>query len=279
MTRILVMGCLHGNITKELDSKVKKKNFDSVMFLGDLAGEPSLDDIIGKKLTGKKKKQIIISYDDLVAAEYETGIEAMAWLNSLGKPVHVIFGNHDKYSVEFLGNMEHDYHEALPDYDVVMKKFKNLKYVHGKSFNVGGLKCGAYGGYVEIDTYLKSNVLHESPLAKVHRIKRFTMFAKDLSKASRKGLDIFMSHYPAHRMFDKIKNANAGKMNGKNAGFSGYNKVIMRDEPRVFLHSHMHEHQGMRKLGKTLVVSTGASLDRKFVILDINKSKVDVEFY
>lgn len=279
MTRILVMGCLHGNITKELDSKVRKKDFDKVMFLGDLAGEPSLDEIIGKKIVGKKTKQIVISYEDLVTAEYKTGIEAMRWLNTLGKPVYVIFGNHDKYSIEFLGSTEHDYHEALQDYDVAMKKFKNLKYVHGKHFKVNELECGAYGGYVEIDSYLRSNVLNESPLAKVHRIKRFTLFAKEISKASKKGLDIFMSHYPAYRVFDKIKNKSVGKMNGKNAGFSGYNKVIMRDDPRVFLHSHMHEHQGMRKLGKTLVISTGAALDRKFVILDINKSKVDVEFY
>lgn len=281
MTRLMVMGCLHGKISKTLERKVKSKDFDAIFFLGDLAGEANLYRIIMRKFSKKQleSEEIVISQEDLFREEYKSGITSMKWLNSLKKPVYLVFGNHDKYKIKFLKESEHGYSKKFKDYDRIISKFKNLKYVHKKNFSLDGLKCAAYGGYVEIDTYLKTNVLEETKKSKKERMKRYKMFEKEIMKTSKPGLDIFMSHYPAYMIFDKIKNKLSGKMNKKHAGCSAYNRMIRKDRPMIFLHAHMHEYQGIKKLHDTHIIAAGAALKNEFAILDINKNRFEVEFY
>ena len=47
-------------------------------------------------------------------------------------------------------------------------------------------------------------------------------------------------------------------MNGKHVGFKGYTEFIKKNKPTLFICGHMHEYQGEKKVGKTMIVATGS---------------------
>ena len=82
-----------------------------------------------------------------------------------------------------------------------------------------------------------------------------------------KGNFIFMMHYTPYGFFDIVKN-NKSPMFRKHVGFEPYNKVIKKYKPAIAICGHMHEYQGMKRMGKTTVVATGPAFGGKAAIID-----------
>ena len=66
-------------------------------------------------------------------------------------------------------------------------------------------------------------------------------------------------------------------MYGKHVGWEPYNKIIRKYSPKLALCGHMHEYQGKKMLGKSLVVNPGAASEGKFAMIDSESLKV--KFY
>jgi Icc-related predicted phosphoesterase len=63
-------------------------------------------------------------------------------------------------------------------------------------------------------------------------------------------------------------------MYNRHAGFEPYNKVIKKYRPLLAICGHMHEYQGIKKLGRTTVIATGAAFQGKAALIDIEGQKI-----
>jgi uncharacterized protein len=86
---------------------------------------------------------------------------------------------------------------------------------------------------------------------------------------------IFISHNcPYKTELDKIKK---GVQKGNHYGSYLLKKIIVELKPSLVICGHMHENQGMQKIGRTLIVNTGAAYENKAAIIDLN-NRIKVKF-
>jgi len=78
------------------------------------------------------------------------------------------------------------------------------------------------------------------------------------------------AHYPPAGYFDKVKYKGKNPMNGKHVGFEGYTEFINKKKPALFICGHMHEYQGVKNVGKTVIVATGSAKEEKAAIIDFD---------
>ena len=88
-----------------------------------------------------------------------------------------------------------------------------------------------------------------------------------------KGEKIFILHYPPKGIFDIIKDK-SNPYNGKSAGIPMFREAILKYKPKLVLCGHMHEYQGVKRLGKSLVVNPGDAEKGKYAVIDWPSLKV-----
>lgn len=276
--KIFVAGCFHGKFPKKL---VKIANrCDLVLSTGDLGGNEKLRKMIFKNFTpggwidavGKKKAKSMLMVD------YNSGINIMHELSKLKTQVYTIDGNWDftdtKYEKKTLGL-------NLKNYPSTMKKEKNIKFLGHGIKKIRGLNIYSHGGLMFATIYSKDygDKKNKSLFDKARQKRYFEYHIKqnkELFKRKASNLDIFIAHCPPYKIFDEVIYKGKNPMNGKHVGFIGYNNYIKKYHPKLFICGHMHEHQGIKKLDKTTILSHGAAQDGKAAIIDWNNRKFKI---
>jgi Icc-related predicted phosphoesterase len=215
-----------------------------------------------ERLAGKRK------YAALVKRDFRAGLEVLRELNKLGKPCIIIFGNGDWY--RFFGN------KTGKEYESYVKRMKNLKQINYGKTKFRGMNFVGFGGYMDIDSYFnKREWKDENKESHKERIKRRIqskrILFKNLKKA--KGGKILVLHYTPRNAFDIIHNK-GNPLHNKSAGVSIFNDAIKRFKPRLVFCGHMHEYQGEKKLGKSLVINPGDAERGRFAVVDSESLKV-----
>ena len=105
------------------------------------------------------------------------------------------------------------------------------------------------------------------------RRKRYNKSEKRLMNLMKSKPDILLAHYTPLNYFDKME-SKGHALSGSHMGVSSYNRAIKKYSPKLFVCGHMHEYQGMKKMGKTWVVATGSAKDGKAAIIEFDKGKV-----
>ncbi len=171
------------------------------------------------KFAKKKAKgvDLILHMGDFTIFEHE--IEAiMAEMNNMGKPVLFIHGNHeDDLIVEYL-----------------CKKFKNLKFIHKKHYEIDGVVFLGYGGggFSMID-------------------KEFEKHSKKFEKAMKGKKTILMLHGPPY-------GTKADIIMGDHVGNESFTKFIKKNQPEIVLCGHLHENFHVKsKIKKSVVINPG----------------------
>ena len=269
--KILVVGDIHGEI-KKLEKKIPKEDFDFIIGVGDYAGisdwDPytkyilqlknrrnakSLEEFFGKKRLKKLWKE------DLAA-----GKKALRFLDSLGKPGFFVFGNGDDEWYDYPFTKIFRARKSLIRF---WKSLKNLKEMTYKIRKYNGISFLGFGGYLDAtanastrdaDWQRRVNIRHE--LAR----KKMISMEKKIGKKS-----IFILHYPPLGIFDIIREK-WNPYKGKSTGVDFYRDAILKKRPFLVLCGHMHEYQGKKKLGKSLVVNPGEGSKGEFAIVDID---------
>ena len=283
----MAVGDFQGVFSSKLRKKIEKEKFDFIVGVGDYGGikdwRPWL--ISAFKSTSKGEKWISPKeyfgkkkYKNIVDKDFLAGKKVLSDLNGIGKKVLFVFGNSDddwynyifqrglmkasKRAVRFLRNLKN-----LKDMN-----YKNRKY---KEFNFVG-----FGGYHDLSWYLKGNkaVDMKTIIKRKKKIKkgRENLF---LRLNGLKGRKIFVLHYPPKGVFDIIKDK-SNPHNGKSSGIEFFTEAIKKYKPELVLCGHMHEYQGAKKLGKSLVVNPGDAEKGKYAVVDIpeGKGKIKVRF-
>jgi Icc-related predicted phosphoesterase len=276
MVNILVIGDFHGRFPEKLKKEAKKADF--VLSTGDFGGSDKLLKIIFKnfysdwtKIVGKKKTK------ELVLEDYNNGKIIIKKLSELKIPVYTVRGNWDfegKKRKQRTGGLK------LKNYSDLMNKTKNIKFLKNEIVNLNDLILYAYGGYVTASIYTNKQGGFSNKKIKKYK-KDHEKEKKLLFSKGKKDIDILLAHYPPYGFFDKVKYKGENPMNGKHVGFKPYTEFIKKYQPKIFICGHMHEYQGVKKLGKTSIIATGPAKEGKGVIIDYpedKKGKIKVKF-
>ncbi len=278
--KLLVVGDFHGKFPKNLEKEAK--NVDLVIALGDYAGIPEWTPFIMNQMKLIKKGEEPISPEEyfgkekfrkMLKIDNEAGRRVLRRLNSLSNKVLFIFGNGDDafYNYPF-----GDFFKASKDNKRFLKKIRHIQNITYSKVKFDGLDIAGFGGFIDPDSHLERKLLRTDRERYNRILKRQKKSRKKLFsilKGFPKFSGIFVFHYPPKGTFDLIKNSK-NPYNGKNIGTSYLTEAIKKYSPRIVLCGHMHEYQGKKMLGKSLVVNPGTASEGKFAVIDSESLKV-----
>ena len=284
--RILVIGDFHGIFPEKLKKKISKEEFDLIIAVGDYFGikdwraflfdmfkriKNKKEMITREEFFGIKKLKKIMKKDEIA------GKKVMREINKIGKKTRVIY---------IFGNTDDDWYnypfEALDKVSKVRKKFlaglKNMKEInYGKKVH-REISIVGFGGYMDP----KVNYEEARGEKKKRMRKRLEKTEKKLFSLMNnlKKERIFVFHYPPLGVFDIIKEKK-NPYHGKSAGVKMFRQVIKKYKPELVLCGHMHEYQGVKKIGDSLIVNPGEGSKGKAAIIEYikgEKKKIKVKF-
>ena len=290
--KILVMWDFQGVFPQKLKNKIKKEEFDLIVTLGDYAGIKEWRPYIMFMFKQIKKKKEVPTIEEyfgkaklkaLEKKDFEAAKSVLKYLNSLGKktPLLYIFGNTDDgwYNYPF------DKKSQNPEKKKTnfLKKLKHLKNINYKSKKFKGINFIGFGGYMDIESYIKEKSFKALGKKNIKKIKsRLKKTKQKLFKLIKKTSKprIFVFHYPPYGIFDVIKDKK-NPMNRKRVGVKSFSQTIKKHKPLLVLCGHMHEYRGMKKLYGVPVINPGDAEKGRAAIITIpenKKEKVTVKF-
>jgi Icc-related predicted phosphoesterase len=291
MVKILAIGDFHGKIPLKLLRRIKKEDFDLIITPGDFCGDKELSNIIFKKWynSGKEIWEIIgrKKYNELEKRSFDSGTFVLNQLNSFNRPVFGVRGNWDYKKFIDIG-LDDNTDLKIKKFENKIKKLKNIFIIDFKrknfdNFNFIGYPGGSYPGHVNKNS--KSRLITKFGLSE--GLKRFNKIKSDnkkyfniLKKKFQKNkINVFISHNsPLNTKIDIIKH---GPQKGKHYGSYLTKKIIKDLNPVLVICGHLHEYQKAIRIGKTLIVNPGASVEGKATIINFpenKKYKIKIKF-
>jgi len=282
--KILAIGDFHGKFPEKLEKLAKSEEINAIVALGDYANADKIRKIIFKHWTDKPWHEVVglKKARQMEKESFDSGLKILKKLNSLGKPVFLIWGNTDFYK-------DYRFTESpifMPGfYENKIKKMKNLVVIDKRKSKIGGSDIIGHGGYLDVTEYIK-NPIDKDKKAQKKRLKRYKEDERRLEKLFLKKKPekdfIFVIHYPPYGYFDKIA-AKKNPMYGKHVGWQPYNEIIKKYKPSLVFCGHMHEYIGKKKLGESLVINVGAAFQGNCAIIDYpekdKKKDIKVRLY
>ncbi len=272
--KIIALGDFHGKFPDQLKNRIKREKPDLILSTGDYANADKIRKLVFKHWTkrswvdavGRKKAK------QLEKEAFNSGMKILSKLNSLNIKTLVIWGNTDFYKRDkYL-----DSKEVSPGYfDDKIKKMKNVFLIDRRKAKIKNIDIIGHGGYLDITDYIKNSIDKGKKKKKV-RLDRYNKYKKDLFRllSNKKPKNfIFLTHYTPYGVFDKVK-FRKSPMYGRHAGFEPYNQIIKKYKPLLCICGHMHEYQGVKKLGKTAIIATGPAYEGKAALIDMEKDKI-----
>lgn len=272
--KILAIGDFHGKFPVKL--RKLAKGVDLVVSIGDYCPfsyrKLWFKHCYGKdvelwEVVGKKKVK------ELVAEDLAAGEKVLKVLNGLGVPVISVVGNLDN------ANLNDQYEESKwtrkngwtwyeqDFFSKIIKKYKNIQRFDYKSVKVGDVTfIGGFG--------------HTAPgNVRSKAYKKYRMILDKLFKRFGKKSPLFVFHnMPYGCKLDKINVKNPDGRNVKgHYGSKLTRRIIDKYQPVLAIGGHIHENQGKCKIGKSLVINTGAAIDGKAAIIDFDEKKGKVK--
>jgi Icc-related predicted phosphoesterase len=266
--KILAIGDFHGKFPEKLRKLAKE--VDVILSVGDFADTSELRKIEFKHWEEVKKKSIqkVIGkerYTKLLKQQSSSQQGILETLSKFKKPIFVIYGNSDlldkeaeKFSVSGLKSQCKKLDIKLLKKDLT--KFNNLT-IAGFS----GYRGAMSKKMTKASLYQKIKVFYYN--------KKWNRKLNVLSKQIKETKNvIFLAHDVPYGYFDKINNKES-PLNNQRIGDKFLTDFIQKSQPELFLCGHMHEYQGIKKLGKTKIIEVGPAYEGKGVIIDFNEEK------
>ena len=131
--------------------------------------------------------------------------------------------------------------------DISEKNSDIIKDVHGKAFEIDGIKFAAFGG--------SNPTIFNTPCEYDEEI-----ITSKLEAISSNGM-ILMTHAPSYGILDHIPN-------GMSVGSKAILGIVKKYKPIVALSGHIHEDVGMQTVDGTLFINPGPARDGHAVLLE-----------
>jgi hypothetical protein len=267
--KIIVIGDLHGEFPNKVEEFIKKEKADLILCTGDFANFENYRKIVFSN-TDKKVKDLVNKkdYHEMMTKIIKSMEKPLKVLDSFNVPVYTIYGNLD-YT-----NYEVNKHRIKTNtLNRICKNSKNIHLVREKILNYKELQLLLFSGYRKNKLkFPKTKTQEIERLNKSWRNRISKLFSKMNSKTT-----IFVSHdLPFNTKLDLINNPNS-PLNGKHVGDEVIREFIEKYQPKVAVCGHMHENQGIDKIGKSLIINAGYGKEGQFLILSINRDEIKYE--
>ena len=268
--KIIIIGDLHGEFPLEVKEAIKKEKPDLILSTGDFANFDNYRKAVFSKISKTKSFDNKINASKKMINKIIKSMEKpIKELDSFNVPVYTIWGNLD-YT-----NYEVNKHKIKTNsLNRLAKKSKNIKVVREKVLDFPDLQILMLSGY-------RKN-RHKFPKKKTKKIEKFNnswknRLKKIFSKINPKKTTLFLCHdVPKDTKLDLINNPD-NPLSGKHVGDEIIREFIEKYQPNLGICGHMHETQGVDKIGKTLVINAGYGRAGQFLVLEIKGDKIKYE--
>ncbi|MFA5108823.1 MAG: metallophosphoesterase [Candidatus Micrarchaeia archaeon] len=160
--------------------------------------------------------------------------------------------------LELFGDKLYFVHGNMDSSNVVDFLRNQPNYLHGRKVNIGEWNLVGLGGS-NPTPFSTPNELSETQIEHI------------LNSAQVDEHSILVSHPPPKGIFDSISG-------GLNVGSQAVLECMQKKHPLILICGHIHEHEGKKIVGDTLVIKLGAAESRRAAIIQIGDS-IKTEFF
>jgi Icc-related predicted phosphoesterase len=283
--KIVAVSDFDNGLPKNLSNRIKKENPHFILAGGDFCYGTKIRDIQFKHYDSNEEWYDIVGRKKAAKMMIESvrrGDKVLKMLNSIGVPVFLVFGNHDKTGTESKRKgIWSLYKKNL--FSPLLKKYKNIYEVDlgaakiGEYFIVGyGQNCSA--PELPINPSQRKGLTKRDLKKSTKKIASYMRSLNVLFKKVNPKKTIFLVHnVPYNTKLDKITSKLAPKsVRGKHYGSIVARKAVEKYKPLMCVGGHMHENPGVIKLRRTVCVNDGPAADGRYAVIVINNSKIKV---
>ncbi len=259
--KVCAIGDPHGDIAKI--RKIPLNDIDLILLTGDLgkanlARQRFFDNIARKKEGLKELKEDAKFARESHLEIHNSTIGLLRYLSRYA-PVYSIMGN---VGIPTLSEVKKDnkkYHiKNLCTRDIV-DLMRDVYLVKNKTRIIDGLRIGFLEYFVDtswVETFKPTD--YRKKLAKA---RKETAKARRVLRRFGKDLDILICHQPPYGILDRVsgKYGAPKSWQGKHAGSKIILNYIRKNHPRYVFCGHIHEGEGMKRIGKTEVHNLGVA--------------------
>ena len=267
--KILAVGDFQGLFPRKLQRAINKEEFDLIVGVGDYGGISDWRPWVMQNLRDSKAGKPY-----LTAEEYfgKKGLKRLVKRDNMAA-MHVLqtldFGNGDDgwYTYKFSKGLP----PSIKGNRKILNRLINFRDITYSSAKLKGINFVGFGGYMDIDAYFDKKIFPDAKkngLRMHRRTKSRNNFLKRLKNIGNKNGKILVLHYPPKGAFNIIRDKKDNPMNGKSAGIGFFTEAIKKYKPKLVLCGHMHEYQGFKRVGNTIVVNPGDAEKGKYAIID-----------
>ncbi len=251
MVRILAVGDPHGRV--DLLRKIPKRGVELVLVTGDL-GKADLArkrffENVKRKQEGLPELEDDEEFDYRASMEvYSSSVKVLDYLSRFA-PVFTIYGNVEPY-----GGRRPEKNRRAPWLPRTLKGMEGVSVINGRVRNFGGVRIGGLEFFT--DTCWIREFKPGDYKKRMVKAKKVTDKMRGI--LGRFGdLDILVHHQPPYGFLDQVGGAAPKHWQGKHAGSKIILNYIRRYQPQYAFCGHIHEGEGMVKIGETEVYNLG----------------------
>ena len=250
--RICAIGDIHGDLDKI--KKIPLSNVDLILLTGDLGKSDKARNMAfnSKNYSAKEEQEVFEETEESI-------FELINYLSRFS-PVYVIYGN-----VESTPHIP-GRNKTFADEINLTKRLvsnQNVRVINNRVANFKGIRIGG------LKYFEDTNWVREFKPSNYK--KRLNVAKKETDKVKKvldwfNSLDILLCHQPPYGILDKVTSKFVPKdWQGKHAGSKTILQYIKTKSPKYVFCGHIHEGEGMKKVGETEVYNLGVG---GYVILD-----------
>ena len=168
-------------------------------------------------------------------------------------PVYTIYGNVESSNAETRETSE-EIGLPLPFLTDDLNEIENVRVINNRLANFNGIRIGGLQYFV--DTNWVQDFKPKDYRKRMKKAKRQTDKAKKVLRWFG-DVDILVHHQPPYGVLDRVGFMAPKHWRGKHAGSKLILDYIKRKQPRYAFCGHIHEGEGMKKIGRTEVYNLG----------------------
>jgi Icc-related predicted phosphoesterase len=254
--KICAIGDPHGNLHKI--KQINLSDINLILLTGDLGSSSLMRKMAFDNIERKKQGLSEIKYTSnqkkkAFMQAYNSTIKIVKYLKKFA-PVFIIFGNVESSNYE-TRKQSHKIGATLPYLSNELNAMSNVRVINNRVANFEGVRIGGLEYFFDttwVQEFKPSNYNRNLSIAKKQTDKTKKVLRWFNS------LNILVCHQPPYGILDKVTAKYAPKhWQGKHAGSKAILQYIKSKSPQYVFCGHIHESQGMKKIGKTKIYNLG----------------------
>lgn len=253
--KIIAIGDPHGDV--ETLKKIPLNGVDAILVTGDIGKADLARTFAFRRIEREKQglpKQEETSEEarQIYMQIYDSAVAVMRYLGSIA-PTYTIYGNVEPSNAEVRKDMK-KYGLNLPFLTDALKSLHNVHIINNKVVRLGSAKIGGLEYFVD-SQWVKEFKPGDYKRRLARATKQTVRAKKVLDRFG--NVDVLVFHQPPYGILDIVGDKAPQHWRGKHAGSPIILDYLKKHQPVYGLCGHIHEGEGMAKIGKTEVYNLG----------------------